>query len=259
MDLAGFRQLSGAVSSRQAEREQTNSTVIDLGEGEVLLVDPAIEPADLAAIAGSLRAAGCRAVLGWSTHPHWDHVLWAASLGAEVPRYATATSAALCAAQKAELERSIEDSSPGHEVGLCGLLLAGPPAGGDWPAGVRVIRHDGHAPGHGALLIEKEGVLVAGDMVSDVEIPSLDLQSDDPVGSYEEALTLFESVAPDVASFVPGHGAAGDGAELARRIELDRQYLAELRAGGEISDARPRAEWLQLHHRRQLAWCRQHL
>lgn len=96
-------------------------------------------------------------------------------------------------------------------------------------------------------------------MVSAIEIPSLDLQSDDPVGSYEEALTLFESVAPDVASFVPGHGAVGDGAELTRRIEVDRQYLLELRAGGEISDARPRAEWLERHHRRQLDWCRQHL
>ncbi len=259
MDLAGFRQLSKAVLFRQAERERTNSTVLALGDGEVLLVDPAVEPADLALIAGSLRAAGCRAALGWSTHPHWDHVLWARALRAAAPRYATATSAALCAAQRAELEREIEKSSPGHERDLCGLLLAGPPGDGGWPAGVRVICHGGHAPGHGALLVEQEGVLVAGDMVSDIEIPSLDLASDDPVGSYEEALALLESAAPEVASFVPGHGAAGDGAELLRRIDLDRQYLQELRRKGEISDPRPRAEWLERHHRRQLDWCRQHL
>ena len=40
---------------------------------------------------------------------------------------------------------------------------------------VRIIEHQAHAPGHAALLIEERGVLVAGDMLSDVLIPMLDL------------------------------------------------------------------------------------
>jgi hypothetical protein len=36
---------------------------------------------------------------------------------------------------------------------------------------VRIVEHQAHAPGHAALLIEERGVLVAGDMLSDVLIP----------------------------------------------------------------------------------------
>jgi glyoxylase-like metal-dependent hydrolase (beta-lactamase superfamily II) len=39
---------------------------------------------------------------------------------------------------------------------------------------VRIIEHPAHAQGHAALLIEGRGVLVAGDMLSDVLIPMLD-------------------------------------------------------------------------------------
>ena len=37
-----------------------------------------------------------------------------------------------------------------------------------------VLAHDAHAPGHGAVFLPDTGVLVAGDMCSDVEIPLLD-------------------------------------------------------------------------------------
>jgi glyoxylase-like metal-dependent hydrolase (beta-lactamase superfamily II) len=33
---------------------------------------------------------------------------------------------------------------------------------------IRIIEHQAHAPGHAALLMEERGVLVAGDMLSDV-------------------------------------------------------------------------------------------
>ena len=40
---------------------------------------------------------------------------------------------------------------------------------------VRIFEHRAHAPGHVVLLIGERGVLVAGDMPSDVSIPTLDL------------------------------------------------------------------------------------
>jgi hydroxyacylglutathione hydrolase len=43
----------------------------------------------------------------------------------------------------------------------------------------RLIVHDGHAPGHGAVFLPGSGVLIAGDMCSDVEIPLLDLVAGD--------------------------------------------------------------------------------
>jgi hypothetical protein len=54
---------------------------------------------------------------------------------------------------------------------------------------VRIIEHQAHAPGHAALLFEERGVLVAGDMLSDILIPFLDLSAADPVGDYLTALS----------------------------------------------------------------------
>ena len=60
------------------------------------------------------------------------------------------------------------------------------------------------APGHGALWVQDKGLLVAGDMVSDIEIPTLDLESSAPVSDYEEALNLYEEIASDVVTLFPG-------------------------------------------------------
>ena len=94
-----------------------------------------------------------------------------------------------------------------------------------------MIAHEAHAPGHGALWVQGKGLFIAGDMVSDIEIPTLDLESSDPVGDYEEALNRYEQIAREVVSFVPGHGTPGDGAELRRRLAADRRYLAGLVSG----------------------------
>jgi glyoxylase-like metal-dependent hydrolase (beta-lactamase superfamily II) len=47
----------------------------------------------MAALADDLRELGQPVVAGFSTHPHWDHLLWHARLGA-APRYGTARCAA---------------------------------------------------------------------------------------------------------------------------------------------------------------------
>src|SRR5205807_8988163 len=65
----------------------TTSTVVIGSSGGCLLIDPAVTVDDLAALAGQLAERGLRPVAAWSTHPHWDHVLWCAVLGG-VPRCA---------------------------------------------------------------------------------------------------------------------------------------------------------------------------
>ncbi|HJS93930.1 MAG TPA: MBL fold metallo-hydrolase [Solirubrobacteraceae bacterium] len=58
---------------------------------------------------------------------------------------------------------------------------------------VRIIEHQAHAHGHAALLIEERRVLVAGDTLSDVLIPLLDLNDGaDPIEDYLTALRLLE-------------------------------------------------------------------
>jgi len=69
---------------------------------------------------------------------------------------------------------------------------------------VRIIEHQAHAPGHAALLIEERGVLIAGDMLSDVLIPMLDLTGTaDPIDDYLAALRLLEG-AVSWTAVVPG-------------------------------------------------------
>src|SRR5581483_6330615 len=104
---------------------------------------------------------------------------------------------------------------------------------------VRIIEHQAHAPGHAALLIEERGVLVAGDMLSDVLIPMLDLNGTaDPIDDYLAALRLFDAVAHDVDLVVPGHGSVGGADQVRARIEQDRGYVHALRDGVVPGDPR---------------------
>jgi glyoxylase-like metal-dependent hydrolase (beta-lactamase superfamily II) len=124
---------------------------------------------------------------------------------------------------------------------------------------VRIIEHQAHAPGHAALFVEERRVLVAGDMLSDVLIPMLDLTgTPDPIGHYLAALRLLEDVARDADVVVPGHGSVGGAGAVRARIELDRAYVVALREGHAPDDsrigpfARPRWEWVSDVHEGQV-------
>ena len=238
------------------------------GPTGVLLIDPGITNDELAALAPDLRALGQPVVAGFSTHPDWDHVLWHPDFG-DAPRYGTAR----CAASIRELlshadweDRVAEGLPPEHAdeipMDLLGLVTGLPSDAARIPwdgPPVRIIEHQAHAPGHAALLIEDRGVLVAGDMLSDILMPFLDLEAANPIEDYLVALQLFESVADQVDAVVPGHGAVGGAGQLSARIDQDRAYVQGLRDGGESDDPRvgPAAtlEWLpDVHH-----WQRQRL
>jgi glyoxylase-like metal-dependent hydrolase (beta-lactamase superfamily II) len=125
--------------------------------------------------------------------------------------------------------------------------------------GVRIVEHQAHAPGHAALLIEERGVLVAGDMLSDVLIPMLDWNDTaDPIEDYLAALRLLEGVAGGVEVLVPGHGSIGGADQVHARIDQDRAYVHALPDAHVVSDPRvgPSAksgwEWVNGVHERQL-------
>jgi glyoxylase-like metal-dependent hydrolase (beta-lactamase superfamily II) len=64
-----------------------SSAVIVQGEAGVLLIDPGVTGDEMVAIADDLRRLGQPVVAGFSTHPHWDHLLWNAELGEAPLRY----------------------------------------------------------------------------------------------------------------------------------------------------------------------------
>jgi hydroxyacylglutathione hydrolase len=227
-----------------ADLYTTTTTVVAGPDGGCLLVDPAVTVSDLAALADWLSARGLRPVAGWSTHPHWDHLLWSAAFG-EAPRYATPRAVAVAARELSGLVSGVRESAPGHD--LTRFARVEPLLGReiDWPGPRAVVyAHDAHAPGHGAVLLPDAGVLIAGDMLSDLEIPLPDLESADPFGGYREGLELLAGL-PGVRLVVPGHGHVGDEAEFARRVAADRDYLDATEAGADSADPRLSQEWLR--------------
>ncbi len=233
----------------------TNSTAV-AGPGGCLLIDPAVTPAELRLIAAGLSARGLRPQAGFATHAHWDHVLWCRALGA-APRFATAAAVRAAGRDRASMISAAQDAAPGHDLGLFGRLR---PLGGqdeitwDGPQ-ARVLAHDGHAPGHAAVFLPGTGVLVAGDMCSDIEVPLLDLTAADPVGDYRAGLELLAGVT-GVQWVVPGHGRVGDAAAFRARVTADLDYLSAVERGQDPDDARLRPGWLQDEHERQLQYLR---
>jgi glyoxylase-like metal-dependent hydrolase (beta-lactamase superfamily II) len=224
----------------QSEFMQTNTVVVK-GDTGVLLVDPGIHGSELVALADELIEHGDAVSVGFSTHPHWDHLLWHAGLGSAT-RYGTARCAATVQARLEIGREMAKESARDVSLDLLGAIVALPPGTEyipwDGPR-VRIVEHQAHAPGHAALLIENEPVLLAGDMVSDILIPLLDLRgAGNPVQDYLDALHRLDDIASEADMFIPGHGSVGSVDELRRRIDQDWAYVIALRDGHDPVDAR---------------------
>jgi glyoxylase-like metal-dependent hydrolase (beta-lactamase superfamily II) len=252
--MGRLSEIADGVLVGTSELHMTTTTVVVGSGGRCLVIDPAITPADLAVVAAELTALGLEPAVGWSTHPHWDHVLWSRELG-EVPRFAAPRAAAAATAGRVGLADEAEQEVPGHELELIGRLTALEPDAARIPwdgPDAQVVVHDGHAPGHGAVFLPDSGVLVAGDMCSDIEIPLLDGESADPFGDYRHGLGALASL-PGVRVVVPGHGHVGDSQDFQRRVAADFGYLDAVEAGREPEDPRLAEEWLRGEHARQRA------
>ena len=247
-----LREIAPGVLVATADAYTTTSTVVVGDDGGCLVIDPAVSVAEVAALAADLVGAGLRARVGFATHPHWDHVLWSRELG-EVPRYAAPGAVVAAAAHREEMIAQVREAAPGHDLGEFGRLVPLPGGAGaiPWDGPVaQVIVHDGHAPGHGAVFLPDAGVLVAGDMLSDIEIPLLDTDAGDPLGDYRAGLRLLAAV-PGVRRLVPGHGHVADAAVYRRRLDADARYLDLLAAGEPFDDPRCTVPWLRDWHGRQ--------
>ncbi len=246
-----------------------NNAVVVQGDSGVLVIDPGITGDEFACLAGDVRVLGQPVVAGFATHPDWDHVLWHADLG-DAPRYGTPRCADVMRALRSDadwraraadaLPPEIADEVP---LDLLGLITALPDGARQLPwdgPEVRIIEHAAHAPGHAALLVTQSGVLVAGDMLSDVFVPMLGdiTRTNDPIDDYLNGLRRLEGVADGVAVVIPGHGRVGGPGEVRVRIELDRAYVHALRDGKAADDPRigpavePGWEWVRDIHNGQV-------
>ena len=80
-------EVANGVWVRQSAWVWTNSIVVSGSDG-LILVDPGISGSELSQLADDVDRLGIPVVAGFSTHPHWDYLLWHPRF-ADVPRYAT--------------------------------------------------------------------------------------------------------------------------------------------------------------------------
>lgn len=249
-------QIADGVWVATARTWATTTTVVVGDDGRCLVVDPALEVDEVQRLAEEIRSHGWTPVGGFCTHPHWDHVLWSTALG-DVPRWATPAAAQQAVARLEDLRADCDAHATGHDHTLTGTLTALADGASaipwDGPRTV-VVPYPAHCRGSAALVLPGSAVLVAGDVLSDVEIPLLDGAADDPVGDYRRTLDVLEAAAAryGVRHLVPGHGHVGDAAELQCRMAADRAYLDALVSGTTPDDARLADPEQSAEHLRQV-------
>ena len=91
----------------------------------------------------------------------------------DVPRYATAAGARRATEARERAQAMAAESASDIPLELVALVTPLPADGGPVPG--EIIEHRAHAVGHAAVLLADRGVLLAGDMLSDVLIPLLDV------------------------------------------------------------------------------------
>lgn len=238
-------ELAGGVFVATSSIDSTTSTVIVSAEQDdagCVLVDPAWTPAELSALAAEITRRGWTVTAGLATHAHHDHLLWHPEFGA-VPRWGSAGTVRAASEHHDELIGELGDES-GSEPGrrepawyrdLFARIDRVP--GGSLPGAgepMELIVHDAHAPGHTALWLPRRRTLVAGDMLSDVELP-LPFAPDD-VPAYLRGLAVLEPYVRRARLLIPGHGTPTT--DPVARLTADLSYFDDVRAGLPSRDPR---------------------
>ncbi|MDO8362410.1 MAG: MBL fold metallo-hydrolase [Actinomycetota bacterium] len=221
-----------------SSKYDTSSIIVRSGS-HVLLVDPAWTTDELDGLERWLHAHECTVTTGFVTHAHHDHMLWHPGFGT-APRWASPTTTHKAAEWRAELEAALDAYPPEWPHPFDGIraldsaTIPLPFGDGGGQESIELVVHDGHAPGHTALLLADRGVLLAGDMLSDIELP-LPFNPDDlPV--YLDALDRLAPVVRRAGVLVPGHGHATN--RPLARLDADRRYLDDVLAGRDPDDPR---------------------
>jgi glyoxylase-like metal-dependent hydrolase (beta-lactamase superfamily II) len=238
--VTAWTDLGGGAHVRQSRVFRMNSALL-LDREHAVLVDPGVLPSELDDLAAAVRETRPRALTLVFTHSHWDHVLgrpwWPqagtvghAGLGAELRRDAASILAEACgqAARSGEAwSHGFQPFEPDLAVEDGRTIALGP-----WRLTLREAR--GHCDSQITVQLPDRGLLIAGDLLSDLEIPWLDREPAACRATLRGLLRLAEG--GGIATLVPGHGTIAHGPEALARIHRDLGYLDALESG--VGEAR---------------------
>ncbi len=259
MGASGFVEIAPGVRVVTAVKYTTNTTIV-VRDDKAVLVDPAWTEPDLDRIASWLRDNHLDVTAGLSTHGHYDHVLWHPEFG-DAPRWGSPRAVAMAETDRAIILEHLVGDIPvewPHPVdGLRALDATVVPDPfrdhSDAPfEPIEFVVHDGHAPGHTAMWMPERGVMCAGDMLSDIELP-FPFEPDD-LPAYLAGLDVLAPVVAAASVLVPGHGHVSH--RPMERLDADRFYLDRLMQGLDPDDPRRAFPESEAAHQKMLAMAR---
>ena len=231
MTAQSFQQFSPNLWVTQSPIFDTNSGIF-MDAGQACLIDPGITEEEIRGIARFTLEQGASVQTIILTHGHWDHLLGPEHFpGVKVIAHteykrtlAQRSEAILQQISRWEAQAGILRSQP--------LRLPQPTLAFEGTLNVslgrytlRLIPAAGHAADQIALYEAEHGVLWAGDMLSDAEIPLVSHN----LSAYQDTLARLSTL--DVRALIPGHGTpTTDPVEIRARLNADQEYLKELSA-----------------------------
>ncbi len=221
---------------------QTTTTAIRAaaeGEavGEAFLIDSPYFPDELELLPALLERSGfgVRGLL--ATHADFDHLLGRLAFPDLTLGVAESTMARL-RAEPGAAQRELRDADAQHYVarewplslgGVQALPVPGRVELGDEE--LELHPTEGHTGDGFAVFARGAGVLVCGDYLSDVEIPTL--ATGGSLGAYRATLARLGPLVEAAAVVVPGHGSPLDRERALEILDQDLAYLDALGAGDE--------------------------
>ena len=231
---------------------RTTATIVRSGE-EAFVIDSPVFPDELELLPSLLEQASLPFSGLLATHGDWDHLLGRLAFPGASLGVAETTSARL-RAHPGEAQRELRDFDERHYISRPAPLALGsvealpvPGYCGLGEAELELHPADGHTEDGMAVWIPWAKVLVCGDYLSPVEIPTPGAS----IEAYLATLGRLEPLVEQAQYVVPGHGGPIDQAAAQRLLEEDRAYLAGLRDGADaallLPNGRHSGEQRRLH------------
>lgn len=214
---------------------QTTCTLVRSGE-EAFAIDSPVYPDELELLPAVAEQARFAVKGRLATHADWDHLLGGyafpnASLGC------AETTAARLTAEPGAAQRELREFDQRHYVErLRPLSISAAqalPVPGYCSVGERELElhsAEGHTADGMAVWVPWAEVLVCGDYLSPVEIPTI--SSGGSLDGYAATLERLGPLVERAQAVVPGHGAALSREEALDVLAQDRDYLEALRGDG---------------------------
>lgn len=239
---------------------QVNCVLVRAGEAEepeqaeTFVIDSPVLPEELQALPGLLGQARFPPPSGLLvTHGDWDHLLGRLAF-AELALGCAESTARRLAERPGEAQRALRAFDDELAIERPAPLSLGAPQALPVPGRLTIADRElelhptaGHTEDGMALLVGWAGVLVAGDYLSPIEIPTV--QAGGEIESYLLTLGRLRGLLERAEQLVPGHGPTTDRARALELLEEDAAYLRALGEGGDakLPAGRDRAAQRRLH------------